>query len=282
MRRCAWLRIEFTDPVRPNKVDQLPAPSREPRLQRARRQDIGHSGRCRHWTGTTDGARRGSRLCRASRCVIRYTVCRSTGLASATSIFRTGSSHPGDCDRELSVTEQPAWRQGRRRGCDHPDWGPDGQRRRQCFGLVRGDAKPAAALARPRLAHEFGQIIQPQAPNDRGLLRHSHAAFIAPGPRFESGSLQQRVRLSLEVARGERIRDKIAASKKKGMWTGGVPPLGYRVHDRRLVIVVAGRAHTVIPSAISSPVRSRARGFHASRRRAAIPAGHSRDRSSSA
>ena len=36
---------------------------------------------------------------------------------------------------------------------------------------------------------------------------------------------------------GERIRDKIAASKKKGMWMGGVPPLGYRAQDRKLVIV---------------------------------------------
>jgi len=36
---------------------------------------------------------------------------------------------------------------------------------------------------------------------------------------------------------GERIRDKIAASKKKGMWMGGVPPLGYRARDRKLVIV---------------------------------------------
>src|SRR5438445_9386982 len=35
---------------------------------------------------------------------------------------------------------------------------------------------------------------------------------------------------------GERIRDKIAASKRKGMWMGGVPPLGYRVEDRKLVI----------------------------------------------
>ena len=26
---------------------------------------------------------------------------------------------------------------------------------------------------------------------------------------------------------GERIRDKIAASKAKGMWMGGTPPLGY-------------------------------------------------------
>ena len=38
-----------------------------------------------------------------------------------------------------------------------------------------------------------------------------------------------------EVA-GERIRDKIAASKRKGMWMGGLPPLGYDVADRRLVI----------------------------------------------
>ena len=36
---------------------------------------------------------------------------------------------------------------------------------------------------------------------------------------------------------GERIRDKIAASKKKGMWMGGVVPLGYRVGDRALHIV---------------------------------------------
>ena len=35
---------------------------------------------------------------------------------------------------------------------------------------------------------------------------------------------------------GERIRDKIAASKKKGMWMGGLPPLGYDVKDRKLVV----------------------------------------------
>jgi DNA invertase Pin-like site-specific DNA recombinase len=34
---------------------------------------------------------------------------------------------------------------------------------------------------------------------------------------------------------GEWIRDKIAASKAKGMWMGGVPPLGYDVENRRLV-----------------------------------------------
>ncbi len=35
---------------------------------------------------------------------------------------------------------------------------------------------------------------------------------------------------------GERIRDKITASKKKGLWMGSIPPLGYDVKDKRLVI----------------------------------------------
>jgi len=34
---------------------------------------------------------------------------------------------------------------------------------------------------------------------------------------------------------GERIRDKIAASKKKGMWMGGPIPLGYDLDKRKLV-----------------------------------------------
>src|SRR5271169_4397296 len=35
---------------------------------------------------------------------------------------------------------------------------------------------------------------------------------------------------------GERIRDKIAASKRKGMWMGGVPPLGYDLKERKLIV----------------------------------------------
>jgi hypothetical protein len=38
-----------------------------------------------------------------------------------------------------------------------------------------------------------------------------------------------------EVA-GERIRDKFAASRRKGMWMGGTIPLGYDVQDRKLVV----------------------------------------------
>jgi site-specific DNA recombinase len=35
---------------------------------------------------------------------------------------------------------------------------------------------------------------------------------------------------------GERIRDKIAASKKKGLWVGGVVAFGYEVRDRKLIV----------------------------------------------
>lgn len=38
-----------------------------------------------------------------------------------------------------------------------------------------------------------------------------------------------------EVA-GERIRDKIEASKRKGMWMGGVPPVGYEIRNRQLIV----------------------------------------------
>src|SRR5229473_1488683 len=36
---------------------------------------------------------------------------------------------------------------------------------------------------------------------------------------------------------GERIRDKIAASKRKGMWMGGIPPLGYAAREHKLIII---------------------------------------------
>src|SRR5262249_47861780 len=42
---------------------------------------------------------------------------------------------------------------------------------------------------------------------------------------------------------GERIRDKFAASRKRGLWMGGWTPLGYDVKDRKLVINPAEAVH---------------------------------------
>jgi hypothetical protein len=36
---------------------------------------------------------------------------------------------------------------------------------------------------------------------------------------------------------GERVRDKIAASKAKGIWVGGAVPLGYASVNKKLVVV---------------------------------------------
>ena len=38
---------------------------------------------------------------------------------------------------------------------------------------------------------------------------------------------------------GERVRDKIAASKRKGLWVGGPVPLGYATEEKKLVVVPA-------------------------------------------
>jgi site-specific DNA recombinase len=61
---------------------------------------------------------------------------------------------------------------------------------------------------------------------------------------------------------GKRIRDKIAASKRKGMWVGGVVPFGYRLDDRKLQIndaetaivqqVFASASDTACNSALAS------------------------------
>src|SRR5258708_20636280 len=45
----------------------------------------------------------------------------------------------------------------------------------------------------------------------------------------------------------EPIRDKIAASKRKGLWVGGIAPLGYETKDRKIVVVAeeAERVRTI-------------------------------------
>lgn len=73
--------------------------------------------------------------------------------------------------------------------------------------------------------------------------RHG-VSFVSVTQQFNTTTSMGRLTLNVllsfaqferEVA-GERIRDKIAASKRKGMFMGGGYPLGYDVHDRELVI----------------------------------------------
>jgi len=69
-------------------------------------------------------------------------------------------------------------------------------------------------------------------------------SFVAVTQQFNTTTSMGRLTLNVLLSfaqferevTGERIRDKIAASKQKGMWMGGAPPLGYDLRDRRLVV----------------------------------------------
>ena len=69
-------------------------------------------------------------------------------------------------------------------------------------------------------------------------------SFVSVTQQFNTTSSMGRLMLNILLSfaqferevTGERIRDKIAASKRKGMWMGGIPPLGYDVANRRLVV----------------------------------------------
>jgi len=69
-------------------------------------------------------------------------------------------------------------------------------------------------------------------------------SFVAVTQQFNTTTSMGRLTLNVLLSfaqferevTGERIRDKIAASKRKGMWMGGVPSLGYDIRERRLVV----------------------------------------------
>jgi site-specific DNA recombinase len=73
--------------------------------------------------------------------------------------------------------------------------------------------------------------------------RHG-VSFVSVTQQFNTTTSMGRLTLNILLSfaqferevTGERIRDKIAASKAKGMWMGGIPSLGYDVVDRKLVV----------------------------------------------
>jgi len=95
-----------------------------------------------------------------------------------------------------------------------------------------------------RALSDFAKIVE--------ILDGHGASFVSVTQAFNTTTSMGRLTLNVLLSfaqferevTGERIRDKIAASKKKGMWMGGPVPLGYDVKDRRLVIN-EGEAATV-------------------------------------
>ena len=71
-----------------------------------------------------------------------------------------------------------------------------------------------------------------------------NVSFVSVTQQFNTANSMGRLTLNVLLSfaqferevTAERIRDKIVASKKKGMWMGGLPPLGYDAVDKKLVI----------------------------------------------
>jgi len=101
---------------------------------------------------------------------------------------------------------------------------------------------------------DFAKIVE--------RLDAKEASFVSVTKAFNTTTSMGRLTLNVLLSfaqferevTGERIRDKIAASKKKGLWMGGPVPLGYEVIDRKLIPVPeeAERVRTIMRRYIAS------------------------------
>ena len=81
---------------------------------------------------------------------------------------------------------------------------------------------------------DFSKIVE--------VLDKHKASFVSITQHFNTTTSMGRLTLNMLLSfaqferevTGERIRDKISASKKKGMWMGGKPPLGYYRKDKKI------------------------------------------------
>nr|WP_281722870.1 recombinase family protein [Nitrosomonas nitrosa] len=86
---------------------------------------------------------------------------------------------------------------------------------------------------------DFAKIVE--------VLDAKGASFVSVTQQFNTTTSMGRLTLNVLLSfaqferevTGERIRDKVAASKKKGMWMGGFPPLGYDILNRKLAVNAA-------------------------------------------
>jgi DNA invertase Pin-like site-specific DNA recombinase len=87
-----------------------------------------------------------------------------------------------------------------------------------------------------RALSDFAKIVE--------IFDASGVSFVSVTQQFNTTSSMGRLTLNVLLSfaqferevTGERIRDKIAASRKKGMWMGGPIPLGYDLEDHKLVV----------------------------------------------
>ncbi|UYV35753.1 recombinase family protein [Rhodobacteraceae bacterium D3-12] len=125
-------------------------------------------------------------------------------------------------------------------------------------GLQRLLADIDAGLVQMVVVYKIDRLTRSLADFAKLVERFDAAgcSFVSVTQAFNTASSMGRLTLNVLLSfaqferevTAERIRDKIAASKKKGLWMGGVPPLGYDPHpdtETRSLVVNAKEAETV-------------------------------------
>src|SRR5436309_3252462 len=114
---------------------------------------------------------------------------------------------------------------------------------RRCWPMSGPAGSPSwwstRSTGSPRSLADFAKLVE--------LFDQHGVSFVSVTQSFNTTSSMGRLTLNVllsfaqferEVI-GERVRDKIAASKRKGLWVGGPVPLGYRCIYKKLEIVPA-------------------------------------------
>ena len=91
-------------------------------------------------------------------------------------------------------------------------------------------------------------------------FRKGQVSFVSVTQQFNTTTSMGRLTLNVLLSfaqferevTSERIRDKIGASKRKGLWVGGVVPLGYQAKDRKITVVADETKRSVTSSAATS------------------------------
>src|SRR4030081_605931 len=94
-----------------------------------------------------------------------------------------------------------------------------------------------------RLLMDFSRLVE--------VFDEHKVTFVSVTQSFNTTTSMGRLTLNILLSfaqferevTGERIRDKFAASRKKGMWMGGWAPLGYDIRDRKLIVNAPEAAH---------------------------------------
>jgi site-specific DNA recombinase len=173
------------------------------------------------------------------RCAIYTRVSTEHGLNQD---FNSLDAQREACSAYIKSQAHEGWRQNR----DHYDDGgfsggsldrPALQRLLEDIESRKVDVIVVYKVDRlTRSLADFAKLVE--------LFDEQGVSFVSVTQSFNTTSSMGRLTLNVLLSfaqferevTGERIRDKIAASKKKGIWVGGIIPFGYRLENRKLLI----------------------------------------------